>query len=189
MSAYLTTNDCLNALITYWDQSSRLNDAKDNLIRAIAHAGQASTGNYDYSWATNQALRSVDKHGTVLNAAFAELLSENVRSLQARYPRSPEMWEAADTYVFRRSQAVLRWTTYKPYGHGRIVGLANGYAYQSCEHDGWRLSPAYMLINQIKDMLLRDLERRDCQSDTSWASFTEPETTSPLISLSSLTQH
>ena len=172
MSAYLTSNDTINALVTYWELSARhgnYSTPQQQLMRAH----MAINGWNDYQ-ADKDTMELIHKHGTPERAAFALLVAENVRSLEARYPDSPAMWSAAELYTFKRSGSVQRWMIYAPHGQGNLVGMARGYGYQACEHDNWASSVAYQLIEQIKYALLGDLERRDCKGENQWASFEEP---------------
>jgi len=185
MSAYLSSNDCLNALVTYWELRSDqgANNARDQLARAYSwfydkHGKKC----YSHSHGVEQAANAINEHGTAANAVFKILLSENIRSLNARYPGREEMWGQAEHYRFYRSSAVLRWTAYKPHGEGNLVGMLRGYRYQSCEHDTWIQSTAYQILEQIKEYLLQDLERRDCGTDYEWADYTEtPSAGGPVL--------
>lgn len=192
MSAYLASNDAISALATYWEQSARLGNyttPQDQLIRAHAAASDRSGNGWNHYQADKDARELIYEHGTPERAAFALLVAENVRSLETRYPDSPEMWSAAELYRFRPSASVQRWMHYAPHGHGHLVGMASSYAYQACEHDNWPCSVAYQLIEQIRTALLHDLERRDCKEGRQGASFEEPApdpSTPQLVSLAGL---
>ena len=190
MSAYLASNDTLSALITYWERSAshgNYTTPMERLTTAHAAASDRSGNGWNHYQADSDARALVSEHnGSITAAAFALLVTENVRSLQARYPHAPEMWSEAETYRFRPSASVNLWMHYHPNGQGNLVGMASGYAYQACEHDGWVRSPAFQLIEQIRDFLLRDLERRDCKDSHHGASFEEPETDTPAPRLVSL---
>ena len=55
--------------------------------------------------------------------------------------------------------------------------MARGYFYQSCEHNGFKNSPAYFLIRDIKDSLLNNLIKYSLSSEEQpWASWREPKT-------------
>lgn len=182
MSAYLSSNDTINALVTYWsDSASHRNytTPKDSLCRAFAMAklAQEESRAYPHDWAEEQTMKAITEYGGAEKAAFALLLLENVKSLISRYPDDDEMFEDAYLYRFNRSAQVMRWLHYAPLGHGFLVGMVKGYVYQSCEHESWEQSAAFQLCKQIKDFLLSDLERRDCNGEGSWASFVEPVTT------------
>jgi hypothetical protein len=176
MSAFLSSNDTLNALVTYWDHISspeHFTTPTDQLVRAYVFAS-SSTGNpYGDFSAAYEAGKVIQEYGGADHAVFSILLKENVLSLQHRYPTYPDMWEAADEYTYTPSPSVERWCNKKPYGHGNLVGLVRGYSYQSCEHDGWKSSVAYQIIDQIRTGLLKDLEKRDCKGENLWASFNE----------------
>ena len=153
----------------------------------MAKLAQEECRAYPHEWAEEQTIQAIAKYGSAEKAAFALLVLENVKSLISRYPSADEMFKEASSYRFKRSAQVMRWLHYAPLGHGFLVGMVKGYAYQSCEHESWEQSAAFQLCEQIKGFLLSDLERRDCQEQGSWASFTEPVTTqSAPISLSAL---
>ena len=192
MSAYLSSNDTISALVTYWsDSASHRNytTPKDSLSRAFAMAKLAQDEDraYPHGWAEEQTMKAIAKYGSTEKAAFALLVLENIKSLISRYPGDDEMFEEASFYQFKRSAQVMRWLHYAPLGHGFLVGMVKGYSYQSCEHESWEQSAAFQLCEQIKGFLLSDLERRDCKGEKSWASFVEPITTaSAPVSLSAL---
>ena len=192
MSAYLASDDAISALVTYWELSANHGNYTtplDQLIRAHAAASDRSGNGWNHYQADKDARDLIHEHGTPAKAAFALLVAENVRSLEARYPTSPEMWSGAELYRFKPSATVQRWMLYAPLGHGNLVGMASSYAYQACEHNGWERSTAFQLIEQIRSNLLRDLERRDCKEGGQGASFQEPApdpSTPQLVSLASL---
>lgn len=190
MSAYLTSNDTISALVTYWGTmaSRGCSTSEAQLSRCYSLAKRAQNGGegWYFDWASSEvdALRKSQSLETVV---FNHLLQENVNSLQARYPDSPEMWSGAKVYRLRRSAQVSRWINYRPLGQGHLVGMVRGYEYQSCEHDGWEKSVAYQICQQIRQFLLQDLEARDCGDRTCWASYEEPSSTdSAPVSLSAL---
>ena len=39
-----------------------------------------------------------------------------------------------------------------------IVGIINNYDYQSCEHENYEKSLGYAILDQIKELLLRELQ-------------------------------
>jgi hypothetical protein len=195
VSAYLTSNDTISALVTYWSASAshkNYTTPTDALCRAFAMAKRAEGGNpeaYPLDWASKEASKAVARYGSVEAAAFALLTLENVKSLLARYPGDDDMWEAAKGYRFKRSAQVMRWIQGHsgPRGHGFIVGMVRGFSYQACEHESWEHSPAFQLCEQIKAYLLNDLESRDCPDGGMWACYEEPASVGAVpISLSSL---
>lgn len=189
MSAYLSSNDCLNSLVTYWEFRSDqgANNARDQLARAFAwfydsHGKKC----FSYSHGVDQTTKALEDYGTAANAVFHILLEENVKSLKARYPGSEEMWEQAEDYRFRRSSTTLSWCMNVRTGQGNLVGMLRGYRYQSCEHDTWEQSTAYQILEQIKEYLLNDLERRDCGTNYEWADYTEIPSAGGPIQLSKI---
>lgn len=186
MSAYLCTADALNALATYWERhaSRGANTAEGAILRAIhcqRRAMGSTSGDYvtdlkDDEKACAKILASV--RGNALRAVFGILLIENQNSLKARYPGDSEMWETGPEYVGRSIPVVDYWIQRRE--TGQLVGILNGYEYQSCEHRDWETSLAYFILQQISGYLLRDLEALHCPVDEyggrgNWATFEAPE--------------
>ena len=185
MSAYLASSDCLSALVTYWEsRCSRPGsyNTEANLHRAYT-SFFVSLGR-SHSKAYSEAAEMVkDKleNKTPAEFAFQTLLVQNQMSLEARYPGDREMQDA-EGYAFKRSGKILQLGTRT----GLVVGLLNGYEYQACEDDGWETSPAYFLCQQIKSMLLSDLEAGLSHEERGWASYEEPDNAPKIVSLADL---
>jgi len=173
MSAYLTSNDTLSALVSYWAHRCGGDRGRSDLVRAIALAGvdrQTITG-AQYNAATAKAESLVTANGGPERCAFLLLLSENQASLAARYPEDTAYRDATG-YAYRRLPIVTHWVSGRATGH--LVGLVRGYEYQSCEHNDWERSPAWRICQSIRAFLLSDLERRDCGDGGNWASWEDP---------------
>jgi hypothetical protein len=184
MSAFLCSNDTISAITTYWDRHRNGATPAGRLTSAITWALESVDLACDRGDIVADELIRV--HRGADRAVFHILLAENVKSLKARYPGCDDMWAESESYVYKRSASVHRWLHCMPHGHGNLVGLVNGYSYQSCEHDEWPHSIAYHLIEQVKHSLLRDLESRDCKDDTQWATFQEPSAAPLVVNLSDL---
>jgi hypothetical protein len=171
MSAFLSSNDAISALATYWETSCNprsFTTPATALLAALAETCEEIHGVYDQLRESHEKFGTTDAVGLV----FQLLLSENVASLAARYPDFVEETEAtAKGYCFRRLRTVQAWAN--NHELGKLVGIANGYCYQSCEHDGWSKSVAYQIIKQIERNMLKSMEARDCGCDTNWADFSE----------------
>lgn len=76
------------------------------------------------------------------------LLDENYRSVNHRYAESDE----APYYYFKRFKQL------KPV---EILSLCSYYSYQSCETENWPETPAYRLIDWIRDEAIRQLPGYD----------------------------
>lgn len=190
MSAFLSSQDTIRALATFWEESltrSRYGTPSMELGRAIGCAALAAGKPWPADCYETAADLVHSANGSAAAVAFELLLAENVASLQARYPDSPEMWAAAASYRYAPSPMVRLWINANRCG--QLVGLVRGFAYQACEHRSWEHSPGYQLILQIKDQLLAQLETRDSGTESTrlWASWEEPETTEPVpVRLSAL---
>lgn len=96
------------------------------------------------------------------------LWSENVKSVAYRYQDStmdglpgPIDFETSevDTYTFTGRRSVNR-----PSGVAILKAL-DGFEYQSCEHPGWRNSPAYAFVQSLRKRLIATLDGYD-EADT-----------------------
>jgi len=179
MSAYLCSDDTLNALATfYYMKSGKTNDErKSHVMRAIRSVEK------DRWYETQETMKSVPtdtyedrlklhakfekfcdglyeiyflqySDGDFFRMIFDILLRENQISLIARY--NDKEYAERLTYVRRMSNVVNYWDNNKQLGY--LVGIINNYDYQSCEHDNYKNSLAYAILDQIKDMLLRELQ-------------------------------
>ena len=138
MSAYLQTNEHFNVISSYFASN-------------ISEKGLWTELNGNYNYLTPETAEVV----------FWILVNENTRSLQARYPESPDMWEAAKQYAF----------TYIPdanrlYSVGEIAMALDGLEYQSCETDDYYQSEAHRIVQNMRKHLLTQLE--DYEMSETW---------------------
>ena len=179
MSAYLCSDDTLNALSTfYYMKSGKTDDErKSNILRAIRRVNKDSwyknqkevikapmetfedrmklhakfdkfcDGVYDiwYHQFSNECIYEV---------IFNILLRENQNSLMARY--NDKDYSERPSYVYRMSNCVNYWDDHKQLGY--LVGIINNYDYQSCEHGNYQDSLGYAILDQIKELLLKELQ-------------------------------
>jgi len=173
MSAYLCSDDTLNALSTYWFIKS--GNFWDDPSKSQAFKRALRIVEKDYFYKT----RSVScKDPLILHADFQKyidesyddllkssnndlyqlvfdtLLLENKNSLNARYSYPSDMFR--DSYIYRLSNCVVYWIENNQSGY--LVGILNNYDYQSCEHPNHENSLGYAILNQIKDFLLEDMK-------------------------------
>ena len=179
MSAYLCSADTLNALSTFYYMKSGKTDKerKSNILRAIRSVEKVRW------YETQETMKSVPtdtfedrmklhakfekfcdglydiyllqySDGDFFRMIFDILLRENQISLIARY--NDKEYAERLTYVRRMSNVVNYWDNNNQLGY--LVGIINNYYYQSCEHDNFKNSLAYAILDQIKDMLLRELQ-------------------------------
>ena len=179
MSAYLCSDDTLNALSTfYYMKSGKTDDErKSNILRAIRRVNKDS-------WYKNQkevikAPMETFEDRMKLHAKFDKfcdgvydiwyhqysneciyevifniLLRENQNSLMARY--NDKDYSERPSYVYRMSNVVNYWDDHNQLGY--LVGIINNYDYQSCEHGNYQDSLGYAILDQIKEMLLDELK-------------------------------
>tara|TARA_Y100001937_G_scaffold65341_1_gene89372 strand:+ start:412 stop:996 length:585 start_codon:yes stop_codon:yes gene_type:complete len=186
MSAYLSSNDVLNALSTYFHESNKKgylrssyelsiyesikNDKRHSTDTEAADIAQ-NVVNLDYKL-TYQS----NKTHTIAVLVFDQLLKENKNSLKALYPDSPDMWQ--NNYKFKPSQQVINWLLNRDIkGLASLADMCRGYYYQSCEHSGFKTSPAYFLIKDIQNSLLNNLVKFSLSNEEQpWANWSEPKT-------------
>jgi len=173
MSAYLCSDDTLNALATYWFIKS--GKSWDDPSKSQAYKTALRIVNKEYFYKTrgesckdplklyaefqhyideyyDELLKS--SHNDLYELVFDTLLLENKNSLNARYSNPNDMFR--DSYIYRLSNCVVNWIDKKESGY--LVGIVNNYDYQSCEHDNYKKSLGYAILNQIKDFLLEDMK-------------------------------
>ena len=174
MSAYLCSDDTFNALSTfYYMKSGKTDDErKSNILRAIRKVNKKS-------WYERQQVAETYEDRMKLHAKFNKfcdglydiwldqysegnfykmifniLLRENQNSLMARY--NDKDYSERPSYVYRMSNCVNYWDDHKQLGY--LVGIINNYDYQSCEHGNYQDSLGYAILDQIKELLLRELQ-------------------------------
>ena len=179
MSAYLCSDDTLNALSTFYYMKSGKTDEerKSHVMRAIRSVEK------DRWYETQETMKSVPtdtfedrmklhakfekfcdglyeiyflqySDGDFFRMIFDILLRENQISLIARY--NDKEYAERLTYVRRMSNVVNYWDDHNQLGY--LVGIINNYDYQSCEHDNYKNSLGYAILDQIKELLLRELQ-------------------------------
>ena len=189
MSAYLCSDDTLNALSTFYYMKSGKTDEqrKSNVLRAIR---SVEKGRWYENQETMISVKTVtfedrmklhakfDKFcdglydiyflqysdGDFFRMIFDILLRENQNSLMARY--NDKEYSERPSYVYRMSNVVNYWDDHNQLGY--LVGIINNYDYQSCEHDNYKNSLGYAILQQIKDMLLDELKLGEIWDFREW---------------------
>ena len=173
MSAYLCSDDTLNALATYWFIKSGKTWDDPSKSQAFKRALRIVEKEYFYktrSVSCKDPLKLYayfqkyidESYDDLLKASnndlyelvFDTLLLENKNSLNARYSNPTDMFR--DSYIYRLSNCVVYWIENNQSGY--LVGILNNYNYQSCEHPNYKNSLGYAILNQIKDYLLEDMK-------------------------------
>ena len=174
MSAYLCSDDTLNALSTFYYMKSGKTDAerKSNILRAIRRVNKDSWYERQQVAETyEQRMKQIadfDKfcngvydiwyhqysNEDIYEVIFNILLRENQNSLMARY--NDKEYAERPSYIYRMSNVVNYWDDHNQLGY--LVGIINNYNYQSCEHRNYQDSLGYAILNQIKDYLLKDMK-------------------------------
>ena len=174
MSAYLCSDDTLNALSTFYYMKSGKTDEerKSNILRAIRRVNKDSWYEKQKVAETFEArmklIAEFDKfcdglfdiwfyqysEESIYKVIFNILLRENQNSLMARY--NDKDFSERPSYIYRMSNVVNYWDDHNQLGY--LVGIINNYDYQSCEHDNYTTSLGHAILDQIKELLLRELQ-------------------------------
>ena len=174
MSAYLCSDDTLNALSTfYYLKSGKTDDErKSHVMRAIRITNKDSFYERQQiaeTFEDRMKLRAkfdkfcdglydiwLDQYseGNFYKMIFNILLRENQNSLMARY--NDKDYAERLSYNYVHSNCVNYWDDHNQLGY--LVGIINNYDYQSCEHDNYKNSLGYAILDQIKELLLRELQ-------------------------------
>ena len=175
MSAYLCSDDTLNALATFyylksgktdeerksyvmgairqsnkksWYERQQVAETYEDRMKLHAKYNKFCDGLYDI-WLDQYS------EGNFYKMIFNILLRENQNSLLARYPNDKDYAERP-SYKYLMSNCVNYWDDHKQLGY--MVGIINNYNYQSCEHQNYKDSLGYAILNQIRDFLLGELQ-------------------------------
>ncbi|MGB7564947.1 MAG: hypothetical protein WBM08_09365 [Prochlorococcaceae cyanobacterium] len=172
MSAYLSSNDAISALATFWAE------AHPRDPYALARAIYLSQDEPLWAEAKARADELLEVT-TPAEACFKILLDANVESLAARYGEEQEVLDAAATYCYRRSNAAMHWI----YSNNvkQIIGILRGYDYWASETRMWHRSLGHQICQQITDVILRMIPQEE-----TWASWEEPSDLTNLTPLASL---
>jgi len=174
MSAYLCSDDTFNALSTFYYLKSGKTDEerKSHVMRAIRITNRDSFYERQQiaeTFEDRMKLRAkfdkfcdglydiwLDQYseGNFYKMIFNILLRENQNSLMARY--NDKDYAERLSYNYVHSNCVNYWDDHNQLGY--LVGIINNYDYQSCEHDNYKDSLGYAILDQIKEFLLRELQ-------------------------------
>ena len=174
MSAYLCSDDTLNALSTfYYLKSGKTDDErKSHVMRAIRITNKDSFYERQQiaeTFEDRMKLRAkfdnfcdglydiwLDQYsdGSFYKMIFNILLRENQNSLMARY--NDKDYAERLSYNYVHSNCVNYWDDHNQLGY--LVGIINNYDYQSCEHGNYQDSLGYAILDQIKELLLKELQ-------------------------------
>ena len=173
MSAYLCSDDTFNALSTFYYMKSGKTDEerKSNILRAIRLTNKKSF--YEKQKVATTFEERMKLHtkfdkfcdylfdiifkssdNDIYKTIFNILLRENQNSLMARC--NDKDFSERPSYIYRMSNVVNYWDDHNQLGY--LVGIINNYDYQSCEHDDYTTSLGHAILDQIKELLLRELK-------------------------------
>ena len=139
MSAYLCDADHISAIVNAIEFSHYMQDT--SLERYMTPGALESVRSGLCSWR---------------EALYNDLLQANLKSLGERYPDAPRMADWTDDDGAYRYRSMPRYESVV----AAIKG-ANCYAYQSCEHEGWKASGAKRFCDELIDTLIGELPGYD----------------------------
>ena len=206
MSANLTTQDCINALSTFWyeyHKQPRAGSPEQALENAYVFAPDQISFHKDYFQrmedfrlrASNkiEAYKPEYKALAPCPVVFNILLQENEKSLQARYP---EDWKEPvkdriwyNEYDFKKSSTITKWLSERnPKGLMMVWQMLRAWEYQSCEHHGFKNSVAYQIKQQIEYGILNTLKKIHCpnKEDMVWSNWKDPQLDSNVVCISDM---
>ena len=192
MSAFLASNDVFNALATYYHLKNIDPHNRSSYELAIYEHITSNHPHMTEEQAENTAHNIVsldyeltyenNKTHTIAALVFDQLLKENKNSLKALYPNDADMWE--NDYQFEECAVVVEWVlTLNTKGLASLASMLKGLIYQSCEHKGFKTSPAFYLLNEIKESLLSDIIKAQGFKRSPWASWEQPKPNRSQIAL------
>ena len=176
MSAYLCSDDTLNALSTFYYMKSGKTDEqrKSNVLRAIRSVEKDSWYERNHPKGVTTFDQRMELHakfdkfcdglydiyllqysdGDFFSMIFDILLRENQNSLMARY--NDKEYAERPSYKYLMSNCVVYWNDHNQLGY--LVGIINNYEYQSCEHENYENSLGFAILDQIRYMLLESFK-------------------------------
>lgn len=102
---------------------------------------------------------------------FAMLLRENLLSIGHRYPGDDEMQEASVFHLYQPQEVGNLAAAQPVIDRDRAAALKalQCYAYQACEHPGWRTSRAWAMVKEAERLLAQAITRHvQAVADARW---------------------
>ena len=130
-----------------WYERQQVAETYEDRMKLHAKFNKFCDGLYDI-WLDQYS------EGNFYKMIFNILLRENQNSLMARY--NDKEYSERPSYIYRMSNCVNYWDDHNQLGY--LVGIINNYDYQSCEHGNYQDSLGYAILDQIKELLLRELQ-------------------------------
>ena len=84
---------------------------------------------------------------------FPLVVRENVRSLKARYPSYPDMWEGADKMAYSPQHA-------EDAPLAQRLKALHCYSYQSCEHNEWERCKVRRAVREALYMVASEIAQQ-----------------------------
>jgi|TARA_R100000084_G_C4590992_1_gene118436 hypothetical protein len=192
MSAYLVSEDQLNALATLYGEfykAPNYIDSQTALDRAYYFAPiTKKLENWECENIARLLLKDASNthKGLALHkVVFDHLLEANVESLQAAYPDCRDMW--TNNYKFKKSSTIAKWVAEKDTkGLMQCWGMLKNWDYQSCEDFNYRDTAAFQMKGQIEYAILHLLEKKLCGDSAVWGSWEDPRLDEHVVCISDM---
>lgn len=192
MSAYLVSEDQLNALATLYGEfykAPNYIDSQQAIDRAYYFSPLTKKlKNWECERIARLHLKAASETHKGLAAhkvVFDHLLECNVDSLKFRYPNDSEMW--TNNYKFKKSSTITKWVAEKdPKGLMQCWGMLKNWDYQSCEDPCYRDTAVFQMKGQIEYAILYLLEKKLCGNSAVWGSWEDPQLDSHVVCISDM---
>src|ERR1035437_4443918 len=84
------------------------------------------------------------------NELGRKLWAENLRSVAYRYPNDKDGERPGPTNFRDYEVKDYLWSVQER-SQEEVMKVVGGCSYQSCEHEGWRTSPAYLMVSALEE--------------------------------------
>ena len=199
MSAYLVSEDQLNALATLYGEfykAPNYTDSQQAIERAYYFSPLTKKlENWECEQIARLHLKAANETHKGLAAhkvVFDHLLDANVDSLKALYSRDAELEDPTqriwfNNYKFKKSSTITKWVAEKdPKGLMQCWGMLENWDYQSCEDPSYRDTAAFQMKGQIEYAILYLLEKKLCGNSAVWGSWEDPQLDSHVVCISDM---
>ena len=199
MSAYLVSEDQLNALATLYGEfykAPNYVDSQTALDRAYYFAPiTKKLENWECENIARLLLKDASKthKGLALHkVVFDHLLDANVDSLKALYANDARLEDPTqrmwfNNYKFKKSSTITKWVAEKdPKGLMQCWGMLKNWDYQSCEDLNYRDTAAFQMKEQIEYAILTLLEKKLCGDSKVWGNWKDPQLDSHIVCISDM---
>ena len=202
MSAYFSSNQAMNVVVTFWLQNIRDGQSYSEALAYLKFRAQSLKPNPDTWLTSHDSIRDEikvyqDSEQLIGKHLVEELVYQNKVSLNAKYG-DPMMYSGCSTYDYFTSQFVtrlmqnypgLRVDMYKELS--KVFEVTESIISQCAYSDSWGYSLAAALCESVKHKILKLMSKRELGQDT-WkfnADFREHDAVEPAKNSATLEVH